>query len=148
MTLSDIASFLAVVISIAGLVMAARKAPHEEGNLDADTAKTYEEAAALSAERANRLEKQLDTVNKTVKDLQQQNREQQLLLDELAGRDAVKGKRLDALEVENKELKERLKIVEDENLDLKDWINDLVGVLDKNKIPVPPKPEREKTKPR
>lgn len=148
MTLSDIASFIAVIGTIVAIVMASRKAPHESDNLDADTAKTYEEAAALAGERANRLEKQLDAVNKTVKDLQTQNREQQLLLDELAGRDAAKGKRLDALELENNELKERLQIVEDENLDLKDWIKDLVGVLDKNKIPVPPKPEREKTKPR
>lgn len=106
MTITDLTSLFAVIGSAIAIYLAYRKAPHEESSLDAGTAKTYEEAAALAGERANRLDKEIDELraenhvqNKTIK-------EQGTLIDMLVGKDAEKEKRIRFLEVENGNLRD------------------------------------------
>ena len=56
MSVVDIASTLTLIGAVITLILAYRKAPHENRSLDAGAAKVYQETAQLAAEHANRLE--------------------------------------------------------------------------------------------
>ena len=146
MTIADFTSIVAVIGSVVAIILAYRKAPHEEGNLDAETVKTYQETANLAGERANILEKELADIKKKLK-------QQQLLLDELTGRNENLQGRVTALENENSELKRLIRYLQNEIDErdgaleqIKKWAEMLVGELKRNGIPVPAMPE--KTQPR
>lgn len=146
MTIADITSSIAVICSVIAIYLAVRRAPHETESLDAETVKTYQETANLAGERANCLEKELADVKKKLK-------QQQLLLDELTGRNENLQERVTILENENGELKRLIRYLQNE-IDERDgtleqikrWAEMLVGELKRNNLPVPAMPE--KTQPR
>lgn len=60
MDVTLIVAIVGVVGSISGILLALRKYPHEAAGLDAETLKTYIEAAKIQQERYNDLEQKFD----------------------------------------------------------------------------------------
>lgn len=119
MTIAEITSLFAIIGSLFAIYIAYRKAPHEEGSMDADTAKTYEETAAMAGERALRLEKE-------IAELRARSKEQGILIDTLVGKENDLQNRVSSLEYENSSLVERVRILEAENGDLREWASRLL----------------------
>lgn len=111
MEAQDITGLLAIVIAVLSLLISYRKAPHEEHNLDAEsakstaeTAKTFEETAALAGERANRLEREIAQLRIELSSAIKTISDQGKLIDTLVGKDKDKEARIQCLEEENKSL--------------------------------------------
>lgn len=68
MTVVEVASLAAIIVSIASIIISWRKAPHESNKFDADASKTFEEGAALAAGRANRLEERIVSLETKIQD--------------------------------------------------------------------------------
>ena len=60
MSIELIVAIVGVIGSVSGILLALRKYPHEAAGLDADTLKTYIEAAKIQQERYDTLEKKFD----------------------------------------------------------------------------------------
>lgn len=91
MTLTDIASFIAVIGSFVSIYIVYRKLPHETHGIDASAVESYERAVTSAANRAVKLEERISHLEKITAD---------------------QNDRIDALEQENS--------------DLRDWVERLV----------------------
>ena len=109
---TDIASIVGVVLSLIAVIVAWRKAPHEERNLDSSAAKAFEEAASLAAQRSERLDQKITQLEKLVAELQCKVKN-------------VETENLD-LKAETKRQDERIRVLEEENGDLMEWAEKLV----------------------
>jgi chromosome segregation ATPase len=108
-----------VILGLGSLIVAFLKKPHETQSLDAQTIKTYAEAAKINADRAENTAKMMDARNA---DLMMRVTELENERETLRAEREALGDRVKALEDENKKLheerlslSERVKALEEEN---------------------------------